>query len=56
MKNSVLDNTVMQLNDVFRTNKKELVETKGSIHEYLDLTIDFNTKNQVIFMMYDYIY
>ena len=35
--------------------KKELAETKGDIHKYLGLTIDFNKKGQVIFTMYDYI-
>ena len=52
------------MNDIFRTSKKELAETKGDIHEYLGLTIDFsgrydpnhpNKKGQVVFIMYDYI-
>ena len=53
MDQSVLDDTVKQLNDILRTNKKELVETKGDIHDYLALTIDYNEKNQVIFIMYN---
>ena len=64
MEQSVLDDLVKQLNDIFRTSKKELAETKGDIHEYLGLTIDFSGKydvnnpsksGQVIFTMYDYI-
>ena len=64
MDQAVLDNLVKELNDVFPTNKKELAETKGGIHEYLGLTIDFsgrygpddpNKKGQVVFTMYDYI-
>ena len=51
MDKSVLDDTMKKLNDVFRTSKKELVETKGLIHEYLGLTIDFSEENQVIFTM-----
>ena len=64
MNQSILDNLVRKLNNVFCTSKKELTETKGDIHEYLGLTIDFsgrydrndpNKKSQVIFTMYDYI-
>ena len=60
MEQSVLDDLVNKLNDVFRTNKKELAETKGDIHEYLGLTINFigrynvddpDKKGQVIFTM-----
>ena len=32
LEQSVLDNLVKELNDVFRTSKKELAETKGNIH------------------------
>ena len=64
MDQDVLDSLVRDLNNVFRTSKKELAETKGEIHEYLGLTIDFsgrynpadpNTKYQVVFTMYEYI-
>ena len=44
MEQSVLDDLVSKLNDVFRTSKKEIAETKGDIHEYLGLTIDFSGK------------
>ena len=59
-----LDSFVKYLNNVFRISKKELAETKGDIHEYLGLTIDFSgrynpddpgKKSQVVFTMYDYI-
>ena len=49
---------------MFRTSKKELVETKGNIHKYLGLTVNFsgrydandpNKKGQVVFTMFDYI-
>ena len=64
MEYCVLDDLVKQLNDVYRTSKKELFETKGGIHKYLGLTIDFSgrygpnnpdKKRQVIFTMYHYI-
>ena len=60
----MLDDLVKQLNDVFRTSKKELSETKGDIHEYLGLTIDFSGRydpkhpskmGQVVFTIYNYI-
>ena len=64
LEQSTLDNLVKELNSVFCTSKKELAETKGDIHEYLGLIIDFsgrcdannpNMKGQVMFTMYDYI-
>ena len=60
----VLDNLVKDLNNVFRTNKKKMAKTKGNIHKYLGLTIDFSCKydpnepnktGQVVFTMFDYI-
>ena len=64
MEQKVWDDLVKDLNNVFQTNKKELVETKGDIHKYLGLTIDFSGKynldepnkpGQFIFTMFDYI-
>ena len=49
---------------MFRTSKKELAETKGNIHKYLGLIINFsgrydpndpNKKGQFECTMYDYI-
>ena len=60
----VLDSRVKDLNNIFRTSKKELAETKGDIHEYLGLTInfigrcnpdDYNKTGQVVFTMYVYV-
>ena len=60
----MLADLVNQLNNVFRTSKKELSETKGDIHEYLGLTINFSGRydlkhpskmGQVVFTMYNYI-
>ena len=42
MDQSMVNDVVKQLNDIFWTNKKELVKTKGPIHKYLGLTIDFS--------------
>lgn len=55
MDQSILDDVVKQLNDAFRTSKEELTETKGPIHEYLDLTMDYSKKNQVMVTMDEYI-
>ena len=55
MDQGALDKVVRELNDVFRTSKKELAETKGNVHEYLGLTIDFSKSGHVILTMYDYI-
>ena len=54
MEQSVLDNAMRQLNDVFRTSKKELLEKMGPIHEYLGLTMNYSKKNQVMFTLYNY--
>ena len=60
----VLDDLVKELNNVFRTSKKELAKMMGSIHKYLGLTIDFSGRynasdpdknGQVLFTMHDYI-
>ena len=64
LEQSIVNDLVRELNDVFCTSKKELTKTKGDIHEYLGLTIDFSgrydpddpdKKGQVVFTMYDYI-
>ena len=52
------------LKNVLWTSKKELAKTKGNMHEYLGLTIDFSGKcnpdepnktGQVMFTMFDFI-
>ena len=55
MDQGALDKVVRELNGVFCTSKKELAETKGDVHKYLGLTIDFSKSGHVIFTMYDYI-
>ena len=64
MEQKVLNDLVKDLNNVFLTSKKELTETKGDIHEYLGLAIDFSGKynsnepnkfGKVVFTMFDYI-
>ena len=55
MDQGALDKVVKELKDVLRKSNKELAETKGDIHEYLGLTIDFGEKGHIIFTMYNYI-
>ena len=64
LKQSVFNDLVRELNEVFCTSKNKLAETKGDINEYLGLTIDFNgrynandpdKKRRVIFALYNYI-
>ena len=50
----VLDNFIRELNGVFSKEKK-LEETKGDIHEYLGLTIDFLMPRNLVFSMFDYL-
>ena len=50
----VLDNYIKELNEVFEKEKK-LEETKGDIHEYLGLTIDFSMPENVVFIVFDYL-
>ena len=47
-----LVDVVKQLNDAFRSSKKELAKIKGDIHEYLGLTINFSEIGKVILTMY----
>ena len=50
----VLDNFIRELNGVFGIEKK-LEETKGDVHEYLGLTIDFSMPGNVVFSMFNYL-
>ena len=50
----VLDNLIRELNAVFGKEKK-LEETKGDVHEYLGLTIDYSMPGNVVFSMFDYL-
>ena len=64
MEQSILGILVKELNGVFCMSKNGLAETKGDIHEYLGLFMDFSgrynqndpdKKGQVVFTIYDYI-
>ena len=50
----VLDNFIAALNSKFGKEKK-LEETKGLVHDYLGLTIDFSLPGKVVFSMFDYL-
>ena len=50
----MLDNLIRELNGMFGIEKK-LEETKGDVHEYLGLTIDFSMPGNVVFSMFDYL-
>ena len=50
----VLDNLIRELNGVFGREKK-LKETKGDVHEYLGLTIDYSMPGNVVFSMFNYL-
>ena len=54
MDQRVLDNFIAALNSKFGKEKK-LEETKGLVHEYLGLTIDFLLPGKVVFSMFDYL-
>ena len=54
MDQQVLDNFIAALNSKFGKEKK-LEETKGLVHEYLGLTIDFLLPGKVVFSMFDYL-
>jgi hypothetical protein len=55
VKQSVIDQVLIDLNNEFGTSKKPLAATTGDVHDYLGLTIDYSKKNKVIFTMYDYL-
>jgi hypothetical protein len=55
VKQSVIDEVLIDLNNKFGTSKKPLAATIGNVHDYLGLTIDYSKKNNVIFTMYDYL-
>jgi hypothetical protein len=55
VKQSVIDEVLVDLNNKFGTSKKPLAATTGDVHDYLGLTIDYSKKDNVIFTMYDYL-
>ena len=50
----MLDNFIKELNKVFGKEKK-FEETKGVVHDYLGLIIDFLLPGKVVFSMFDYL-
>lgn len=50
----VLDNFIRELNGVFGKEKK-LEETKGDVHEYLRIAIEFSMPGNVVFTMFNYL-
>ena len=51
---SVVDGLLRQLSDRFG-KETPLAITRGDVHDYLGMTIDYSTKGKVKFYMYDYI-
>ena len=51
----VLEDVIDMLNNKFRTKTQELSVTRGTVHDYLGLTIDYTNSNYVKFTMYDYL-
>jgi hypothetical protein len=52
---SVLDEVLNDLNNKFGTKKKALSATKGKIHDYLGITINYDEPRKVKFTMIDYL-
>ena len=54
MDQAVLDKLMCDLKAIFG-EQKPLADTQGTIHEYLEMTIDYSEKGKVKFTMYDYL-
>ena len=54
MKKSAVDHLLKQLSDRFG-KETPLTVTRGDVHDYLGMTIDFSIKGNVKFYMFDYI-
>jgi len=50
----VVDDTIRKLEEHFG-NESSITVTRGKVHDYLGMTIDYSTKGEVKFYMYDYI-
>ena len=51
----VIDDILTDLNNVFATKKKRVSVTKGSVHDYLGITIDYREEGKVKFTMYNFL-
>ena len=50
-----IDELIKDLYDVFKTKFNSLTVTKGKVHNYLGINIDYGNENYVKLTMYDYI-
>ena len=50
-----MNSIIKKLNDIFGQDGPKLAETKGKIHDYLGMTIDWTAKRRVKFTMYDFL-
>ena len=50
-----IDGLIKDLNQKFKTNFQELAVTKGKVHDYLGINIDYSNNNYVKFTMYDFL-
>jgi hypothetical protein len=51
----MLTNTIAKIEAVFGTIDTTLTQTRGKIHDYLGMTIDFSSPGTVKFTVIDYI-
>ena len=50
-----IDGLIKDLNKKFKTNFQELAVTKGKVHDYLGINIDYSNKEYVKFTMYNFL-
>ena len=50
-----IDGLIKDLNQKFKTNFQELAVTKGKVHDYLGINIDYSNNEYVKFTMYDFL-
>ena len=51
---SVIDGLIKNLNNKFETYFQELAVTKGKIHNYIDININYSNKDYVKFTIYNF--
>ena len=49
------DGLIKDLNKKFKTNFQELAVTKGKIHDYIGINIDYSNNKYVKFTMYNFL-
>ena len=50
-----IEGLIKDLNHKFKTNFQELAVTKGKVHDYLGINIDYSNDNYMKFTMYDFL-